>query len=96
MNWQETLQYWLCELYKTFGGLCTELGQTPVEAVDRFLEVYEEEGAPSIDGEVLSTFLSNLTSLETHLALPGNTLDFERREELAQQIADLRSDLGEA
>ncbi len=98
LTWQQVLCRQLCELYKkVYGGDCDDLDCDPGEddAANTVVTLYEDDGLPAgmTDTEKCD-LLGYLNSLETHLALPGNTLTPATNSALDGMIAGMRLDIG--
>ena len=92
-SWVERLLELICKIYEQFDGDCAEL-TTPEGAIATVVNAYNTNGAPQITGESeRQSFLDDLTDLEDHLALPGNTLSATDSGLLSTLIDDLRQDI---
>jgi hypothetical protein len=95
MDWIDRLRDILCRLYQELGGNCADLGAEPTQWVQTVVSRYAVTGPPVFPTEEeQQAFLKVLSDLESHLALPENTLSPGDNAKLTNLIASLRAGLG--
>ena len=94
-NWVQELWDILCQMYRAWGGDCKDLGPAPTNWVDTVRGAYQSYGAPNFtDGASKIAFLDLLTTLQSLLGEPDNSLGPADTDRLLNLITDLRNDLG--
>src|SRR5690348_16430269 len=74
-TWVQQLWDVLCKMYRAWGGDCRDLGPNPSDWVNADEGAYGTKGAPEFPGSAAKqAFLELLTTLETLLDEPDNTL----------------------
>ena len=92
--WLAALKDLLCQIYREWGGDCSELTADISGQIETLENTYVKEGAPSFPTSKDRTdFLNLLTALETQLNLPANCLSSSDDAALRTFISDLRNDI---
>lgn len=93
-SWLQTLRDLLCDLYEQWGGNCAELGEGAIAWISTVCGTYSAQGAPTFgSSQEKLAFLGTLSTLETHLESPRNTLSSGETTQLTDLIVNLRNDL---
>jgi hypothetical protein len=94
-TWLQLLLQLLCQIYQELGGDCKDLYNDIPDAPSTVCDAYDTNGAPKFtDQKDKAAFLGTLTSLQTQLASPNNTLPSSDTANLTAMISGLRKDLG--
>ncbi|HZW08663.1 MAG TPA: hypothetical protein VFF69_02060 [Phycisphaerales bacterium] len=93
--WYRVFQELMCQLYKAFGGDCSELdwsaGAAPM-SLQTIRNEFEAQGPPTFETqEEADRFLSTLESIEAHLGSPEATIQAELAADVRALIDEIRS-----
>jgi hypothetical protein len=93
--WYEVFQQFMCQLYKAFGGDCSDLdwsagaGPTSLQTIR---DEFEEQGPPTFETQEESDqFLSTLEGLEAHLGSPEATISQALAADVRELVDDIRA-----